>query len=175
MKVSIKIIGVFCILVSTILLGRQTERGIKKKCAVLNEIYELFVFLEKEMTFHRAPIQEAFCGAAEKCRTELGAALREAAQQIGQKRGVAFREIWKAAVDDCIPVSLLDGEARTSLLDAAEALCNVDTVTQRTLLLKYSDRFLKMSREEQESCREKCLLCRRLSGAAGAFLIILLI
>ncbi|MDO4321761.1 MAG: stage III sporulation protein AB [Lachnospiraceae bacterium] len=172
---SMKLAGTICILAASIMMGIQVDRGMKKKCTLLNEIYELLVFLEKEMTYHRAPIQEAFRCAAEKCTTELGLALKEAALQIDRREGKSFQKIWSEAVDTCIPTALLDGEERNALLDAAEALCNVDTVTQQTLLRKHSDRFDGMSRKEEEIYQEKSLLYRRLSAAAGAFLVIVLI
>lgn len=175
MQYSIKIIGAICIIAASILLGMQMDRGMKKKCTFLNEVYELFIFLEKEMTYHRAPIQEAFRCAAEKCTTELGAVLREAALQIDKREGKAFQKIWNEAVNTCIPPALLDDEGRRMLLDAADALCNADTVTQQTLLRKHSDRFAGMSKRELEIYQEKSLLYRRLSAAAGAFLVILLI
>lgn len=175
MQYSIKIIGAFCIIAASMLLGMQIDRGMKKKCTLLNEIYGLLVFLEKEMTYHRAPIQEAFRCAAEKCSSELGAALAEAALQIDKREGKAFEKIWREAVDKCIPAALLDEEGRRALLDAADALCNADTVMQQTLLRKHSDRFAGMSRKELEIYQEKSLLYRRLSAAAGAFLVILLI
>lgn len=175
MQLYIKAIGAICIIAASMMLGRQTDRAMKKKCTLLNEIYELLVFLEKEMTYHRAPIQEAFRCSAQKCTTELGAALEEAARQIDKREGKAFRQIWSEAVKKCIPPALLDAEGRQALLDASDALCNMDTVTQQTLLRKHSERFDGMRGKEMEIYQEKSLLYRRLSAAAGAFLVILLI
>lgn len=175
MQFPIKTIGVCCIMAASILLGRQADHAMKKRCTLLSEIYELFLFLEKEMSFHRATIQEAFRSAAATCVTELAAVLTSSAGEIDKREGRPFREIWKDAVDAHLPDTLLSENARMSLLESADALCNPDTVMQRTLLQKYCERFDAMRRQEQESCREKGALIRRLSAAAGAFLAILLL
>lgn len=175
MRLMIKTAGICCILVSSMLFGILADREMRRKCMLLNEICELFARLEKEMTYHRAPIQESFRTAASGCSFELREVLQEAALQSGKRKGRSFREIWEEAVEKGIPCGLLGGEARQVFLDAAEALCNMDTVTQQTLLRKYADRFAGISRQEQQLYQKKGLLYRRLSAAAGVFFVILLI
>lgn len=170
-----KVIGAVCILAASGAFGLQLDRRIKWKCMLLQEMYELLVFFEKEMTFHRTPIQESFRCAAGKCTTELGGTLRAAANQIDRRDGRSFQKIWIEAVRTCIPATLLDGEECDAFMEAADALCNADTVMQQTLLRRHSDRFAALWRKEQAVYQEKSALYRKLSAAGGVFLVILLL
>ena len=167
--------GAVCILAACLLLGQQAEQTLKKRCRFLRELCETLSFLEKEMTFHRTAVQEAFCSAAKGCGTELGALLLAASDRIGSRDGAAFRQIWQEAAAHTVPPRLLNEEAEAALLECASALCCTDPVMQGTLLKRYAERFAVLSKGAQEEYREKHLLYRRLSAAAGIFLVILLI
>lgn len=175
MLFSIRMIGALCILAASMLTGVQADRRMKQKCTFLQEMYELLRFLEKEMTYHRSPIQESFRSAAESCTTVLRAVLFDAAERIEKREGSVFRKLWAEAVEQNITREIADGEVRAALLDAADALCNTDTVMQRTLLEKHAARFGELYQAELEAYREKSLLYRRLCAAAGVFCVILLI
>lgn len=175
MQLSVKIIGALCILAASFLLGMELDRNFRRRPAFLREMYELLTFLEKEMTFHRAPVPEALRGAARQYTTELSQVLLETAKRAGSREGGTFAEIWRESAGTGIPAGLLSEEELLVFLETSEALCSTDTVMQRTLLQKYAARFETLYREEAETCREKCLLVRRLSAAAGVFLVILLL
>lgn len=175
MAAAVKMAGAFCILSACILVGIELERRLKKRWMFLKEMQELMTVLEKEMTYHRAPVPEAFCSAAGRCTTQLQQMLLFAASRIEKREGKSFRDIWYESVNRCIPAGLLTDEELQDVIDAADALCNTDVVMQKTLLEKYADRFLEMSNREAEVCRDKGGLYRKLTTAAGVFLVILLI
>lgn len=132
-------------------------------------------FLEKEMTYHRSPIHEAFRSAQKRCVTALGGVFSEAAAQVEQRNGRSFQKIWEDALARFIPDGLLTQDEMQLLVEVSDALCNTDVVMQRTLLGKYADRFRAMSEEEARICGEKGGLYRRLAVATGIFLVILLL
>lgn len=173
--VLIRAAGAGLVMAGCILAGFSLERRMRVRWMILQEMQETFVFLEKEMIYHRSPVQEAFKSASEKCVTELAGVLLYAADRIEKRNGQSFLEIWKEALKCCIPAGLFREEEFRVLCGAARALSGADTVVQRTLLEKYADCFRRMSREEAEACREKGSLYRKLAAAAGIFLILILL
>jgi stage III sporulation protein AB len=87
----------------------------------------------------------------------------------------SFRALWEQSVQQHLPQGILKDEERQLLLEAAGAFCNSDTSLQNTLLEQYADRFLQQSNLADREYREKSRLYRRLTGAAGIFLILLLL
>ena len=175
MWVMIRLAGACCIMSGCMLAGLRLERNMKRRWLLLQEMCETLAFLEKEMTYRRSPVQEAFRCAAEKCTTELSRALDLAADQIEGRGGQAFPAIWEDALRRCLPRGLLTEEEFRALCGTAPALSNTDIVMQRTLLERYADRFREMSRREAAVCQEKGSLYRKLAAAAGLFLILILL
>lgn len=165
--------GMLCILTACILTGLSLEQRLRRRGQLFREMQETMIFLEKEMTYHRSPIHEAFCSAQKRCVTALGRVFSEAAAQVEQRNGRSFREIWEDALARFIPDGLLTRDEMQLLAETSDALCNTDVVMQKTLLGKYADRFRTMSEEEARICSEKGGLYRRLAVAAGVFLVIL--
>ena len=172
--VGAKIAGITLILLSGYLFGREKEQRMKKRSDFLQDMRELFTYLEKEMTFRKTPIRESFAYAADRSSTELALILRESSRQIDGGEGLSFPFIWKEAVKKCVPKGLLSDEEFETVCQSAAALCNTDTVMQRTMLVQYGERFEVMEKMERKAYREKAGLYRRLSAAAGVFLVILL-
>lgn len=175
MRLIVRLLGALCVMVSCMLAGCAAEHRMKRRWHLLKEMQEILAFLEKEMTYHRAPLPEALRSAAWKCSGELARALVLTAEKIESRNGQAFALLWEESLADCIPEGLLSAEELCLLRETAAALCNADTVTQRALLEKYADRFRMMSRDVEEACREKGGLYRKLAAAAGIFLVVVLI
>ncbi len=175
MRILVKMAGIFCIMAASAAAGAELERRCRKRWLILREMYETLLFLEKEMTYHRSPIREAFLCASKRCRTELGAALEQTAEQIGQRSGAPFARMWEEALGARLPRGLLSPEDMELFRETSAALCSADVVTQKMLLEKYTDRFRAASEREAEVCREKGGLYRRLAAAAGILLVILLL
>ncbi len=173
MRWMVKLAGMLCILSASVLAGIWMEARLKKRFAILREMGEILTFLEKEMTLHKAPAAEAFKSAAGRCGTELSEVFSETASGIMRRDGKSFREIWESSVRQRLPRDVLEQEEMELICETAAALCNTDTVLQRTLLEKYTDRFREKGRAVSGECREKGNLYRKLAVAAGVFLIIL--
>ena len=167
----VKTIGACCIMAASLLMGMQIDKGMKHKCILLREMYDLLAFLEKEMTFHRSPVPEALQNAAQQCTTELSDVLKETASGTVRREGKVFADIWRNALEQCIPPQILTEEEKSAFREAADA----DTIMQRTMLQKHAERFKNMYQRELERYQEKSALTRRLSTSAGIFLIIVLL
>lgn len=169
----IKLAGAACILAAGLLAGLGMEMRLKKRAAILREMAEIFALLEKEMSYHRAPVPEAFHSAAKRCSTEVKEVLEDAAAKASLREGNSFADIWRQAVYRKLPPGVLGPDETELICESAAALCNTDTILQRTLLEKYADRFQALGKIAAGEAREKGNLYRRLAMAAGVFLIIL--
>lgn len=170
-----KLAGIVCILAACLMAGLELERGLKRRWLVLREMGELLEFLEKEMVFHRTPLREALGEAAGRSRTELGGLFERAAAMTEPGGGASFSDIWGKAAEQSGLGRLLTEEEYRMVWEVSAALCNADTVMQKTLMDKYRDRFAAMSCEMEKAYREKGALYRKLAVSAGVFLAILLI
>lgn len=169
-----KLTGIVCVLASCLMTGLELERWLRRRWLVLREMGELLEVLEKEMVFHRTPLGEALSEAAGRSRTEL-ACLFETASALVEPGGGSFSDIWGEAARNSGLERILTEEEYRTICEVSSALCNEDTVMQKTLLNKYRDRFAVMGREMERTCREKGALYRKLSVSAGVFLAILLV
>ncbi|WP_283680735.1 stage III sporulation protein AB [Parablautia sp. Marseille-Q6255] len=166
--------GYLCIFAASMLSGFYLENNLKKRWYFLREIYEVFLFLDQEMTHRYSLIQEALQYASSHCRTEAASMLQYTVRRIDSREEGSFLQIWKDAASR-LPEHLLSDEEYCMLCQSGAALCCTDPVTQKTLLKKYADRFFSYSRSAEAIYREKGRLYRSLSTAGGILIILLLI
>lgn len=170
-----RLVGIVCVLAACILAGLELEQRLKRRWLFCREMAELLQFMEQEMVYHRAPLPEALAEAARRSRDGVQALFGQAARLVRAQKDGTFQALWIEAVADSGISRLLDEEQRREVQSLSAALCNADTVMQRTLLEKYRDRFWGMSRDAEQQYREKGSLQRRLMTAVGVFLVLLLI
>lgn len=175
MDIIVKMAGLLCLFAACCLVGFELERRLKQRWIFLREMYELFLYLEQEMTCRRTPIAEAFDGVAVRCTPPLGPLLKQTASRLKMGTGIPFAQIWSEEAARQIPQRFLGEDEYREVLAAAEALCCADTLTQQVLLSKYAGHFRGLCGKEEQAYREKGMLCRRLSVAAGIFAVILFI
>lgn len=171
----LRVAGILCIASGVLLSGMEMEDKLKRRWYLYREMYELLDYLEKEMTYHRSPIPEAFRNVSENCRTCLKNVLLQTAERIEKNEGGSFEEFWKEAVAKYIPEQLMPEEERQILYETSGALCSTDSVLQGVMLRKYKERFQSVCREAEKAYQEKGRLYRRLAAAAGVFLVLVLI
>lgn len=175
MEIEKRALGIFLILLSFVLFGRGLEAELKRRWMFLREVWELLVCLEKELGYHRERMPEAFAYRAGQCSSVLGPILEDTAQQLANRDGTAFAQLWNRAIKKHLPAKLLTEEELRAVESLSEVFCCTDTVMQKVFIQKYADRFQSMSREKERIFREKGMLYRKLAAAAGVFLVILLI
>lgn len=175
MQFAVKGLGLFLILTGFVLLGAVWEERLKHQWRLLTEWKEILCCLEKEMTWHRTTLPEALHSAAKEKRGSLEILLNDAADELQKREGRAFETVWKDAVYKAVPEEELNGEKRKLLEEAASALCAQDIVMQKTLFEKCIWHLEDAVKEAEREYLEKGRLYRRLSMAAGIFLVILLL
>lgn len=172
---TVRITGCICIGLASWFVGMELEQRLKQKWLFLKEMKELLAFLEKEMTYRRSTAETALETAAGNCRTCLRELLLSVSEKIRQRSGADFQTIWEEQVRLMIPERMLEKEQYQAVCEAASALCQTDTVMQRRMIETQNARFLQLCEQAQQNFLEKSRLYRRLSTAAGVFLMILLI
>ncbi|MCC8101302.1 MAG: stage III sporulation protein AB [Clostridiales bacterium] len=175
MRVAMKMCGLLCIFGACCLTGLEQERRLKQRWLFLREVREMLQFLEKEMTWHRTSLDDALRCAAVGCKTSLGAILLDCAEQVESRCGLSFQEIWRTNVSRDLSPGFLSDTEYQCFLELEMALCGADTVSQKTQLQKFEQRFLGFCESAHVEWKEKGALYRRLSAAAGVAAVILLV
>ena len=175
MLIAIRMTGCTLIGIASYLVGALLEQRLKQKWLFVKEMKELLEFLEKEITYRRSPAETALETAAGNCHTCLRELLLTVADKIRERNGMDFQAIWEEQVHLMVPEGMLLQEEYETVCEAASAMCQTDTVMQRRLIETQQSRFAQLCDQAQQTCQEKSRLYRRLSTAAGVFLIIVLI
>ncbi|MCD7955767.1 MAG: stage III sporulation protein AB [Lachnospiraceae bacterium] len=175
MRLVLKMGGLLCIFAACCMTGFEMDHRLKQRWLFFREVTESLQLLEKEMTWLRTPLPEALRGAAAHGTTAFASMLLSCAGQVSNRERRSFGEIWQECAAREIPGGFLHESEYQVLLDVEEALCGADLVLQRTHLQKQQQRFGDLAEQAREEWRQKGTLWRRLSAAAGASFVILLI
>lgn len=171
----LRMTGILLVFLSSSILGSSMERQLKKRWLLLREMCEVLRYLEKEMIYHRTPLEEAITAASKTGSAEIADMLQSAAAAMQQRSGNAFREIWQESVAGSLENGVLTGQEMETVADCWMAFCNPDVVLQKTMLDKQLARMEILCQAAGEEYREKSGLYRKLGAAGGIFLIILLL
>lgn len=172
---AVRTAGILLIFAACCFLGSAMESRLKRQWMVLREFCELLRYMEREMVFHRTPLEEALRLAAKSGLREIRETLEYAADKVERQEGASFQEIWETAVTVCLKDDVLRSAVREPVCDIWTAFCNQDTVMQKTMLEKQELHLSGLCRDAEQEYRAKAGLYRRLGAAGGVFLIILLL
>ncbi|MCC8045445.1 MAG: stage III sporulation protein AB [Clostridiales bacterium] len=175
MRLFLKVCGLFCIFAASCMLGFEMDHRLKRRWLFFQEVTESLQLLEKEMAWLRTPLPEALRSAAAHGTTAFSSMLISCAGQVAARDRRSFDEIWRECAAKEIPAGFLQEEEYQALLDVEGALCGADLVLQRTQLQKQQQRFGDLTERAKEEWQQKGTLCRRLSAAVGASLVIILL
>lgn len=175
MQLAVKGMGLLLILAGCVLFGAVWEERLKHQWRLLTEWKEILCCLEKEMTWHRMTLSEALSSAAKGKENSLEILMNNAAEELQKREGRAFETVWQEAVRKAVPEEELSCEKRKLLEEAASALCAQDIVMQKTLFEKCIWHLEEAAKDAEREYMEKGRLYRRLSMAAGVFVVILLL
>lgn len=173
-RMGLRMIGILVIFLAGCLFGAAMEFQVKKRWMILRELRELFRFLQKEMVYHRSPLEEALPLAAKNGMQETGEMLLGIAEEMKKRNGQTFQEIWGQAVTRCLG-NVLEPDVLDTVQDAYTALCNTDVVLQKVLLEKQESLFEGLCLDAEREYREKSGLYQKLGAAGGIFLILVLL
>lgn len=171
----VRCIGMLCIIGAAILTGMELELRLKRHWMALAEITGGLSLLEKEMLCHRSSLAEALQTVEARSQTEVRRLFAAAKCGISTAGEQPFAVIWMQAAKESGLAGLLSEAEYAELLALAPVLCSADPVQQRVLFQRYEEAFQGLRRSAREQYHRKGALYRKLSAAAGIFLVLLLI
>lgn len=171
----VRICGGLFVGIGSWMVGRELERKCKMQWELMQEMKDIMVFLEAEMTHRRNPVETSLGEAAGLCHTQLREVLLAAAEEVNRRNGMDFSSIWREQLELLMQEQQLTREQQDVLCACSAAMCGPDITRQQKQLETCISHLERMSAQAYQVYREKSLLYRRLSTACGVFLIILLI
>ena len=173
-QIILKFIGCICVFSASLLTGTAMEKKLKQRYLFFQEMRTALSCLEKEMLHYRLLLPQALEKASACCRAGPEKLFAYACIHFSEHGG-AFHSLWQDAVRQCVPPYLFGEEELHLLFGISDALCNSDAILQKTRFDAYQAQFEQLENDAKEIWKEKSSLYRRLSAAAGLFLILLLV
>ena len=173
-QIILKFAGCICVFFSSLLIGNTLEKKLKQRYLFFLEMATALSCLEKEMLHYRLILPQALEKASACCRAGPEKLFTYACVHFSE-RGGAFHSLWKDAVRQCISPDLFSEEELHLLSGISDALCCSDAILQKTRFDAYQAQLEQLGKDAKEIWKEKSSLYRRLSAAAGVFLILMLL
>ncbi|MGN0372988.1 MAG: stage III sporulation protein AB [Enterocloster sp.] len=149
----------------------------KERLKLLESLRLMIYFLKGEITYSRAPLEEALERVGRRQCGALGILFEKAAERIGKKEGENFRQIWEEEVRRAFEQGLsgiLTEEDEGQLSSLGESLGYLDVEMQERALLLYLEQLDLTISYLREHLREKCRLYASLGTAGGMFLVLIM-
>lgn len=173
-QIILKFVGCICVFSASLLLGNAMEKKLRQRYLFFQEMSTALSCLEKEMLHYRLLLPQALEKASACCRAGPERLFTYAYLHFSEHGG-AFHSLWKDAVRQCVPPNLFSEEELILLFGISDALCSIDAILQKTRFDAYRAQFAQLENDAKETWKEKSSLYRKLSAAAGLFLILLLL
>lgn len=174
LQIILKFFGCICVFSASLLTGTVMEKKLKQRYLFFQEMGIALSCLEKEMLHYRLLLPQALEKASACCHAGPEKLFTYACVHFSEHGG-AFHSLWQDAIRQCVPPYLFGEEELHLLFDISDALCSSDAVLQKTRFDAYLEQFEQLGKDAKNIWKEKSSLYRRLSAAAGLFLILLLI
>ena len=102
-----KIIGAILIILASGGIGVTKGLELQKYLRELELLKQLFWMLKREIQYTKAPFSEAFSHIGRRMEGAQGEWLLYLAEQIEEKAGATFFELWTESIDRCLIKSQL--------------------------------------------------------------------
>ncbi len=171
----LKMIGISLIMCTTFLGGGMAADKIKVQYEQLKYLQKLICRLRSEIRYAKSYLGEAFyqIGMAEK--SPYREWLLGMSEQMEEKKGGRFLEIWEEQTKKNLHNSGLSKETLVRLMDFGGQLGGTDVEMQVKALELYQEEIELSMEEIREEMRTKMRLCHCLGIMSGIFVIILLL
>lgn len=171
----VKLIGSLFLISSAAAVGFVKAEELQVRVRLLLEIKRMIGFLQGELRFHKASLEEAFEAVAERMGSPFQEFLKELAEKLGKKEIKGFGEIWKEQVDSLLKEDGFQKEDRYLFQMVGNGLGYLDLnmqIENLNLAMLQTEEALKIAKEVQK-VRGK--LYQTLGVTAGMFLTLLII
>ena len=171
----IKIIGSLILLGTATAIGCLKAEELEKRVRVLKELKRMIIFLQGELRFHRAELSEAFESVAERVSDPFRSFLRQAGEELGQKKSGCFESVWNQYSEKLLQMEVFLKED-AKIFEMLEGSLGYLDLTMQTdslnMVIFQVEEAIKMAKEQQET-RGK--LYKTMGISVGALLTLLLI
>lgn len=170
----IKITGGVLIFLGSVLLGFLYSSEVEKKLNTLYEIQRMLIMLKGEITYHKAPVAEAFCEVSKHINIPLEGFLYHVGKELDQGIGKTVGQIWQERCDEELHRLVIAGEDKKNFREFGTCMGYLDIEMQIASIELYSEKLNVRIKESERGIREKQKIFRWLGIAGGVFLILLI-
>ncbi len=171
----LKIAGSIFIFLGAIGLGSCINRRIKQHYHQLLELKELILFLGNEMRYLKIPLPQLLKRTSGQVGRPFSDSLLRMADEMAGYQEADAGKIWKKVLTQQRGNYLFDQEEFQIFLEAGVILARGSTYMQGEDIGLFTERISYKIHHAQEELLNRQKVCRYLSAAGGAFLILILL
>ena len=171
----VKLIGSLFLIGSAAAAGFVKAEELQVRVKLLLELKRMIGFLQGELRFHRASLEEAFEAVSERIGSPFSMFLKEMSGRLGKKTLNNFEEIWKEQTEILLKEDGFQKEDHYIFQMLGNGLGYLDLNMQTenlNLVMQQTEEALKLAKEVQQV---KGKLYQTLGVTAGMFLALLII
>lgn len=171
----VKIVGAIMILLASSMLGILYSREVEKKLSTLYEIQQILLMLKGEITYHKAPVAEAFCEISKHVKEPFCSFFRNTGVDLDKGLGKTMETVWQENCDSKLKELLIAKEDRKAFREFGTCMGYLDVQMQVSSIGLYSEKLDVRIKESEKSIREKQKIFKYLGIMGGVFLVLLIV
>ena len=170
-----KIVGAVLILMASGGIGVAKGLDIQNYLKELEQLKQVFWILRREIQYTKTPFPEAFSRIGRRAGGVLGEWMLFLAEQLEERAGVTFFQLWTASIDHCFKKSKLKQKDREMLKEMGMQMGYLDEKMQLGTIDLYLEQLDFVIQKTRAETATKKRLCNCLGVMGGIFLVIILI
>lgn len=171
----LKVVGALLILFASGIFGLQLKQRLAEHLRQLMGFKEILLMLSGEMTYARAPLEEAFAHIAGRGKEPFGRLLSEVSQRMEQEQDKTLYDIWQSAARNQKKTFFFSEEEFRILLGVGENFGYLDIEMQLNHISISIQQVENKIVQAQSELAAKQKMYQYLSVMCGLFLILILI
>ena len=171
----LKIIGSFCVLLTTASLGFLKGQEYRERIRYLTALEMIFEELLNDIRYGNINMSESFGRIAAKAPAPYDRFLKNLCGELKWKRGRTLTDIFTEEVESCLQNTFLDLSDIQKLKALGTAMDGAQQQTQIHVIEHYLQELKKQKRSLEESFEGQQKVCQMLGISGGIFLLIILL
>ncbi len=171
----VKLLGAGLVLFAAFAVGFQLKQRLTEHLRQLEGLKEMLLMLDREFSFARATLDEAFLHIAGQGKEPFSGLLMEVAGRMRKEREATLREIWGSAVEHRREEFYFSEEEFFILTGLAENFGYLDVHMQVNNIALYVQQVEHKINQARDELAVKQKMYQYLSVMCGLFLILILI
>lgn len=169
-----KLIGIICIITASAGMGYRRGIELTRELSELQEIRKIFLMLRSEVEYAQSPMDDAFYQIGERLSGHYQRWLCSLAENLEQRTGQNFQEIWEISVQSCLLESHLSRKNLGFLKNMGANLGHYDRTMQIGAIDLYLEQLKLSIQNMQEEIPEKRRILNCLGVMGGIFVAVIL-